>query len=313
MAAARDDGRRSDERWPAYLALAETGQLHARVERAVAALAECRLCARRCGVDRLRGERGYCRTGQRAVVASYGPHFGEERPLVGYGGSGTIFFSNCNLRCIFCQNYDISLLGHGREVGPMEIAAMMLDLQRRGCHNINFVTPSHVMPQILEALEIAVERGLKLPIVWNCGGYESLEALRLLDGVVDIYMPDFKYGDSKWAAELSDAPDYPEVAEQSIREMHRQVGDLQIVDGIARRGLLVRHLVMPENVAATDKVMRVLADISRDTYVNVMAQYRPCYKAVGHPVIGRRITPEEYATAVEAARQAGLHRLDKPW
>ena len=305
--------RARPRQWPAYLELAERGELKRRVEEAVAALAECRLCARRCGVNRLEGEIGYCRTGRVAVVASFGPHFGEERPLVGYGGSGTIFFSQCNLRCIFCQNFDIALLGHGQETGESQIAAMMLDLQRRGCHNINLVTPTHVMPQILKALEIAVQRGLRLPIVWNCGGYESLEALQLLDGVVDIYMPDFKYGDSRWAAEFSNAPDYPEVAEQAVREMHRQVGDLEIVDGIARRGVLVRHLVMPENTAGTDRVMRLLASISRNMYVNVMAQYRPCYKAVGHPVIGRRITPEEYETAIRAAIEAGLHRLDKPW
>ncbi|MBC7288637.1 MAG: radical SAM protein [Armatimonadetes bacterium] len=305
--------RQRTDTWPAYLALAASGELAERVRQAIEALSECRLCARSCGADRAGGELGYCRTGRRAPVASYGPHFGEERPLVGIGGSGTIFFANCNLRCIFCQNYDISLLGHGQEVAPQELAAMMLSLQRRGCHNINFVTPTHVLPQILEALEIAVHQGLRLPIVWNCGGYESVEALRLLDGIVDIYMPDFKYGDARWAAELSSAPDYPEVAEKALREMHRQVGDLQIVDGLARRGLLVRHLVMPGNVAATENVMRILADISRDTYVNVMAQYRPCYKAVGHPVIGRRITSAEFRAAVQAALAAGLHRLDERW
>ncbi len=305
--------RAGGEAWPAYLALGPEG-LQERAERASARLESCDLCPRRCGVNRLRDEVGYCRVGRRAIVASYGPHFGEEDCLVGVGGSGTIFFSGCNLRCIFCQNYDISILGEGRQVGPQELAAMMLDLQRRGCHNINFVTPTHVLPQILEALPYAVRAGLKVPIVWNCGGYEAVEALKLLQGIVDIYMPDFKYGDGKWAARYSNAPDYPEVAEAAIREMHRQVGDLQIDERrIARRGLLVRHLVMPNDVAGTEKVMQVLASISRDTYVNVMAQYRPCFEAVGDEFIGRRITPEEYRRAVEAARRAGLHRLDQRW
>ena len=296
--------------WPAYLALAESGELRRRADAALAALQNCRLCPRECGVNRLAGETGYCCTGRRARLASFGPHFGEERPLVGIGGSGTIFFSECNLRCIFCQNYDISLEGHGREVGPEELAAVMLALQRRGCHNINFVTPTHVLAQLLEALVIAVGQGLRLPIVWNCGGYESIEALRLLDAIVDIYMPDFKYGEARWAAEFSNAPDYPARAEAAIREMHRQVGDLEIdAHGIARRGLLVRHLVMPEDVAATEKVIAALAAISPNTYINVMDQYRPCYRAVGHPVIGRRITPQEYRRAVEAARGAGL-RID---
>jgi putative pyruvate formate lyase activating enzyme len=300
--------------WPAYLGLAQSGELEARVEAARAALASCRLCPRACGVNRLENKTGYCRTGRQAKVASFGPHFGEERPLVGLGGSGTIFFSECNLRCVFCQNYDISLEGIGRPVTAHELAAMMLNLQQRGCHNINFVTPTHVMPQILEALGIAVARGLRLPLVWNCGGYESVEALRMLDGIVDIYMPDFKYGDGRWAAELSQAPDYPERAAAAIQEMHRQVSDLQIDEhGLARRGLLVRHLVMPGGVAATAEVMRILAALSRDTYVNVMAQYRPCAGAVGHPVIGRRITPAEYEAALRAARQAGLHRLDERW
>lgn len=310
MATAKDTDKQSS---PRYVALAETGELEKRARAAAERLRECRLCPRECGVNRLEGELGFCRTGRRALVASYGPHFGEEAPLVGYGGSGTIFFANCNLRCVFCQNFDISLEGHGREVGAMELAAMMLDLQRRGCHNINFVTPTHVLPQILEALVLAAQRGLRLPLVWNCGGYESLDALRLLDGVVDIYMPDFKYADSEPAAEFSSAPDYPQRAEQALREMHRQVGDLVLDErGIARSGLLVRHLVMPEGVVGTEKVMRIIADISPNTYVNVMAQYRPCARAVGHRVIGRRITAEEYRQAVEHARRAGLQRLDGP-
>jgi putative pyruvate formate lyase activating enzyme len=294
------------------LALARTGELSKRVEQALAWLEECRLCPRQCGVNRARGEIGYCGIGREAIVASYGPHFGEEAPLVGIGGSGTIFFSGCNLRCIFCQNYDISLHGEGRHVTPAQLAAMMLSLQQRACHNINFVTPTHVLPQILEALVIAASDGLRVPIVWNCGGYESSEAIRLLEGIVDIYMPDFKYGDAEAAKEFSNAPDYPEKAEAAVREMHGQVGDLDIGSrGIARRGLLVRHLVMPGKVAGTDKVMRILASISPNTYVNIMSQYRPCAGAVGHPVIGRRIRYEEYRDALAAARAAGLKRVDE--
>jgi len=256
-----------------------------------------------------------CRAGADAVVASYGPHFGEEPPLVGTGGSGTIFLANCNLRCIFCQNYDISHGGQGVSVTPKELAGMMLALQRIGCHNINFVTPTHYMPQILDGIRIAVENGLSVPIVWNCGGYESLEALRLLDGVVDIYMPDVKYDDAEVAARLSgvraEGPaSYPAAVRAAVREMHRQVGDLVLDErGIAVRGLLVRHLVLPNGLAGTAGVVQFLAELSRDTYVNIMDQYRPCFRAGEVPDIARRIHPEEYREAVELARQAGLHRF----
>ncbi len=298
---------------PSYLELARTGELHERVESALSSLAECRLCPRECGVNRTSGEHGVCRTGRLARVCSYSPHFGEEDPLVGTMGSGTIFFSWCNLLCVFCQNWEISHEGEGEEVEAEQLAEIMLYLQRQGCHNINLVSPSHVVAQILEAVEIAAGRGLELPLVYNTGGYDKVETLRLLDGVVDIYMPDIKYASAAQAGRYSKAKDYPEVARAAVREMHRQVGDLQIDErGIATRGLLVRHLVMPGDIAGTAEVMRFLAEeISKDTYVNVMAQYRPCGEAHKFPEISRRITDEEYAAAVRAATRAGLHRLDE--
>jgi putative pyruvate formate lyase activating enzyme len=246
------------------------------------------------------------------VVASHGPHFGEERPLVGLGGSGTIFFTNCSLGCIFCQNYDISHLGRGRAVSDEQLAEAMLELQRLGCHNINLVTPTHFVPQILEALVIAAAAGLEVPLVYNCGGYESVETLRLLEDVVDIYMPDAKYSDGRVAARLSGAEDYPQRMQAAIAEMYRQVGDLQIDErGLAQRGLLVRHLVLPNHLAGSEEIMQFLANLSSDTYVNVMAQYRPCYRAGEVREISRRLTVAEYRTAVQAALDAGLHRLDE--
>lgn len=292
---------------PAYLALFRRRELHRRAEQAAAALDCCRICQRHCGARRAEGETGFCRTGRWARLSSLGAHFGEEPPLVGRGGSGTLFFSECSLRCMFCQNEEISLRGEGREIDPRSLAGAMLSLQQAGCHNINCVTPTHVVPQILEALIPAVEAGLRLPLVYNCGGYESLETLRLLDGVIDIYMPDFKFGEGRWAAEFCAAPDYPERAEAAVREMHRQVGDLVIdADGVARRGLLVRHLVMPGGVAGTSRVAEILASISPRTYVNLMAQYRPCAGAAGHPVIGRRPSPQEMFEAFESIFRAGL-------
>ncbi len=297
---------------PAYLELHAAGELTKRRDKALRMLAQCRLCPRECGVNRQEGEVGFCRSGRLAQVSSYNPHFGEERPLVGRGGSGTIFLTNCNLRCIFCQNYDISHLGRGQEVSAQRLAEMMLQLQHLGCHNINFVTPTHFMPQILEALVIAADEGLNLPLVYNCGGYESVAALQLLDGIVDIYMPDVKYSNSQVAERFSGAPDYFPRMKEAVREMHRQVGDLQIDDGgLASRGLLVRHLVMPEGLAGTAEVMDFLASVSPDTYVNVMAQYRPCYQAHHDDQINRPITTEEYRQAVQAAYEAGLHRLDE--
>lgn len=298
---------------PAYIEAARSGLLHERVEQALAALGECRLCPRECGINRLEDERGVCRTGRRAVVCSYSPHFGEEDPLVGLMGSGTIFFSWCNLLCVFCQNWEISHEGEGREVEATELAEMMLYLQGQGCHNINFVSPSHVVAQILEGLEIAAERGLQVPLVYNTGGYDRVETLRLLEGLVDIYMPDIKYASAEVAARYSKARDYPEAARAAVREMHRQVGDLRLDPrGIATRGLLVRHLVMPGGLAGTREVMRFLArEVSKDTYVNVMAQYRPCGEAHRFPEIARRISAEEYEEALQAAREEGIGRLDQ--
>jgi putative pyruvate formate lyase activating enzyme len=264
-------------------------------------------------VDRLTGEKGYCRTARVAVVASYGPHFGEEKPLVGRRGSGTIFFSHCNLYCIFCQNYDISHGGQGVSASAKELASTMVYLQEHGCHNINFVTPSHVIAQILEALPVAVEMGLHVPLVYNCGGYERVSALKLLDGIVDIYMPDFKFWDVQVAEELCNAPDYPQRACNAFREMHRQVGDLELdVGGVAQRGLLVRHLVMPNRLSGTAGVMQFIAkEISVNTYVNVMDQYHACGEALGKPHLTRRITHQEFEEALDSARQAGLWRLDE--
>ncbi|MGV8074825.1 MAG: radical SAM protein [Syntrophobacteraceae bacterium] len=274
---------------------------------------KCSLCPRLCRVNRIDGHTGYCRTGRYAVVAGFGPHFGEEKPLVGEKGSGTIFFSHCNLFCLFCQNFDISHGGEGYEVSPERLAGIMVELQRQGCHNINFVSPSHVIAQILEAIPVAVEMGLHVPLVYNTGGYDRASALKLLSGIVDIYMPDFKFWDSEQSLKYCAAPDYPERAREALREMHRQVGDLQIDEnGVAWRGLLVRHLVMPEGVSGTALILNFIAgDISPNTYVNVMSQYHPCGGAVGAPVIGRRITQQEFEAALCAAEEAGLKRLDE--
>ncbi|MFO7598256.1 MAG: radical SAM protein [Candidatus Desulfacyla sp.] len=297
---------------PSYVRLYREGEFAYRLEEALHVMQACCLCPRSCGVDRLNDQTGYCRTGRRARVASYNAHFGEEAPLVGRNGSGTIFFSSCNLLCSFCQNFEISHLNEGIEASPDQIAGMMTALMGRGCHNINLVTPTHVMPQMLEALEIAIGHGLTIPIVYNSGGYESVEALRLLDGIVDIYMPDFKFWEESWADRFCQAPDYPDVARAAIREMHRQVGDLVLDrEGVAVRGLLIRHLVMPNGVAGTAGIMSFLAEeISIDTYVNVMDQYRPCGQAEEDPAINRRLTSQEYREAVAATKAAGLHRLD---
>ena len=296
-----------------YRQLYEAGKLRERVERALALLEDCHVCPRRCGVNRLEGEVGKCRTGRQALVSSFGPHFGEEAPLVGSSGSGTIFFTYCNLRCCFCQNYTISQLGEGHVVGGEELAEMMLSLQRRDCHNINFVSPTHVVPQILEALEIAVKAGLSVPLVYNSGGYDSLETLNLLDGIVDIYMPDMKYSDEKTAQRFSGIENYPQINRAAVKEMHRQAGDLQLDDhGVATRGLLVRHLVLPHGFAGTAEACRFLSqEVSTNTYLNVMAQYHPCYKALDVPELVRPLSGEEFAEAVRIARDRGLHRLDR--
>ena len=298
----------------AYVKLLRTGELQQRVEEARSILEECRLCGRECGVNRLETTKGaVCRTGDKAVVSSFSAHFGEEDPLVGQHGSGTIFFTNCNLKCQFCQNYEISQLGEGREVAPEELATMMLHLQDRNCHNVNFVSPTHVIPQILDALLIAAEKGLRVPLVHNSGGYDSLEALELLDGIVDIYMPDMKYADAEAGRMYSKVEDYPSVNQAGVKEIHRQVGDLTMDDqGIAQRGLLVRHLVLPNNLAGTGEIVQFLADeISPETYLNVMAQYRPTYKAHQYPEINRRPSAQEMEEAVDLALKAGLTRLDE--
>jgi len=300
---------------PGYVTLLKNGELARRVERAWKHLEDCDLCARYCHVNRLQSTKGaVCRTGERAVVNSVGAHHGEEDALRGTRGSGTIFFSWCNLRCVFCQNWEISQKGIGRETDPAEIATMMLALQREGCHNVNLVTPSHVVAQILAAVRIGAERGLRLPLVYNTGGYDSLEALALLDGVIDIYMPDMKYGDSETAHRYSHVRGYWEANQAAVKEMHRQVGDLVIgADGIARRGLLVRHLVLPGDLANTDKVLGFIAgEISRNTCVNIMRQYHPCYRAWDHPPLDRPITTEKYDRTLAAAARHGLHRLDRP-
>ncbi len=297
---------------PAYLTLAESGELSKRVTAAWRRMKNCDLCARYCHVDRMATIKGaVCRTGRRAIVHGHGPHHGEEDPLRGRLGSGTIFFSWCNLRCVYCQNWDISQKGLGRKVEPDQLAAMMLSLQGQGCHNINFVTPSHVVAQIIEAVEIAANEGLRLPLVYNTGGYDSLEALQLLDGIIDIYMPDLKYDDSDKAHSYSHVRDYVEVNRAAVKEMHRQVGDLVVDEnGIAQRGLLVRHLVLPNDVAGTDRVLEFLADeISTDTYVNIMDQYRPCYRANDYPALNRSLTSREYARARATAASLGLHRF----
>jgi putative pyruvate formate lyase activating enzyme len=299
---------------PAYLRLHRSGELRRRAAEAVESLRHCLVCPRDCGVDRLANKTAACHTGRYAQVSSYFPHFGEENCLRGWAGSGTIFFSMCNLRCVFCQNYDISQAERGPETPPGRLAEMMLELQLHGCHNINFVTPEHVVPQILEALALAVERGLRLPIVYNTSAYDSMDSLQFLDGVVDVYMPDFKFWDPALSLRYVKAKDYPEAARRNIREMHRQVGPLRFdEEGLAKRGVLVRHLVMPGEIAGTESIMRFLAEeVSADTYVNVMDQYYPAGRvsAMQFVEINRRVSLAEQNRAVLAARAAGLWRIE---
>jgi putative pyruvate formate lyase activating enzyme len=297
---------------PAYARLEDVGELAGRIEAAYDLLRRCRLCPRDCRVDRLRGRQGICRGGAEVVVYNFGPHFGEEIPLTGRRGSGTIFFSNCNLRCVFCQNWPIAHEGRGQAVSDEILARIMLDLQRMGCHNINLVTPTHVMPHILQATRLALHQGLRLPLVYNTGGYERPEVIRLLDGVVDIYLPDIKYMDGRQAARYSaGAGDYPAQATASVLEMHRQVGGLVADrDGTALRGLMIRHLVMPNGVAGTRAFVEWVArEVAADTYVNIMPQYRVDYRAFDHPPIARAITPEEFLEAMDWAVEAGLTNL----
>jgi len=299
---------------PAYSRLHRTGELKRRAEALRAMMRECRLCPRQCGARRLEGETGFCRApGETLVVSAAHPHFGEERPLVGKGGSGTIFLTHCNLRCVFCQNWEISHLGRGRETSPDGLAEMMLRLQETGCHNINVVTPTHYAAAILEALDTAAGNGLRLPVVYNTSGWERLEVLELLDGVVDIYLPDFKY----WDGDMSDkysagAESYPEVTRQAVLEMHRQVGVARPAEnGVMQRGLMIRHLVMPNDTAGSERIMEWIAgNLPKETYVNIMAQYHPAHKAYDYPELSRRVTRSEYAEVVERAKEVGLTNLD---
>jgi len=295
---------------PSYIELERIGELEKRIQLLSGILKECRLCPRECKVDRLKGEKGYCRAPVELRISSAFPHFGEETPLVGHHGSGTIFLTHCNLRCIFCQNFDISHQGQGEPATPSDLARAMIRLQEMGCHNINFVTPTHYTPQIVSSLPEAIEMGLHLPIVYNCSGYESLEVIRLLNGIVDIYMPDAKYMDEKFAERYSKAPDYPLVIKEVLKEMHRQVGDLKTNQkGVAERGLLIRHLVMPGGVASSESVLKFIAkEISVHSYVNIMDQYRPEYRAHEYPEIGRRITHKEYLEATQLAKGFRLYR-----
>ncbi len=300
---------------PIYLSTSEAGLLTQKADRLEARSSPCRLCPHRCGVRRRDGERGKCRLGTEILVAGASAHFGEEAPLVGQGGSGTIFFASCNMACVFCQNYEISHFPRGDALTAPQLSAVMLRLQRLGCHNINVVTPTHVVHAIVRALAIAAQAGLRIPLVYNCGGYESVETLRLLEGVIDIYMPDIKYSSNEEALRYSGVPDYWERTKEAVREMHRQVGDLQIdARGRARRGLLVRHLVMPGNLAGTAQVVQFIAtEISRDTYLNVMDQYHPCFKAYRLPELSRPVTRSEYLQSVTEARRAGLSRGLPDW
>jgi len=304
-----------DDFKPAYIESFQSGLLQARADAARPLLKSCRLCPRQCSVDRLgKGHPGVCKTLDKAWVSSFHAHYGEEAPLVGQHGSGTIFFTHCNLLCNFCQNYDISHQGLGQEVTDRQLADMMLSLEREGCHNINFVTPTHVVPQILSALLLACEQGLHVPLVYNSGGYDAVETLQLLTGIFDIYMPDFKFWDSRIADMTCKAPDYPEIARKAILEMHRQVGDLALDEnGVAQKGLLLRHLVLPENQAGTREMMRFIANkISVHTYVNIMPKFRHCGDLSNTPQLQRAISRSEYEEALSAARSEGILRLDEP-
>jgi len=299
---------------PAYIQTFENGTLRPKIKKARQLLSPCTLCPRKCRVDRLGGETGVCQTPAQAWVSSYNPHFGEESPLVGSHGSGTLFFTYCNLMCLFCQNFDISHQGHGQEASDEQLAAIMLALQQQGCHNINFVTPSHVVPQILAALEIAIPHGLRVPLVYNSGGYDRPATLKLLEGVFDIYMPDFKFWDQEIGEKACQAGDYAKIACSALKEMHRQVGDLVTDDaGIAQRGLIIRHLILPGGVAGTREIMRFIArEISTCSYVNIMAQYRPCGRATEIKELNTFISSADYRRALQDAAKEGITRLDQP-
>jgi len=298
---------------PAYLKLHRSGELKQRGQRLWRIMQSCELCPRQCGANRLEGEKGFCHSTSELEIFGFHPHFGEERPLVGKGGSGTIFLSNCSLRCVFCLNWEISQGGEGKERSLQQMAEMMLRLQEMGCPNINVVTPTHYSAHIVRTLDLAAAGGLRLPLVYNTCGWERIEILKKLDGIVDIYLPDMKYMDSAMAARYSsNAADYPEVTKKAIAEMHRQVGVLASDrNGVARRGLIIRHLVMPNRVAGTEKLVRWIAKtLPRKTYVNIMSQYHVDYKAYDHPQIARGITVKEYLEAMKWAAEAGLTNLD---
>lgn len=298
---------------PAYLKLHKSGELKKRGEELWNRMKKCNLCPRECGTDRLSGERGFCKANSQLEISSYNPHFGEEKPLVGKGGSGTIFLTNCGLRCVFCINWEVSWEGMGKAQSLEAMAMMMLKLQEMGCHNINFVTPTHYSPHILLSLNIAAAKNLRLPVVYNTCGWERMDVLQLLDGVVDIYLPDFKYADGKMASKYSSGADsYPEITQKAILEMHRQVGVAKpSSDGILYRGLIIRHLVMPNRVSGAKEVISWIAEnLPKDTYLNIMSQYRPVYKAFDYPEIARRITREEYEEVVSHAKALGLTNLD---
>jgi len=281
-------------------------ELERRIEKLYEILENCTLCPRSCQVNRFVSKNGACRTGIKPIVFSFGPHFGEESFLVGNNGSGTIFFSNCNLNCVFCQNWEISQMGVGEEVDVEELSKIMLKLQKMGCENINLVSPTHQVPMIVDAVSRAWQKGLKLPIVYNCGGYESIETLKLLEGIVDIYMPDFKYGDDEKALRYSKVSNYTSVVKRALEEMYRQVGPLNIESGVATRGVFVRHLIMPNDASSSEKVLQLIASVSLDIPVNIMTQYYPAFKAHQYAELNRRITREEFIKVVEKARTLGL-------
>lgn len=296
---------------PGYISLYESGKLDNRIQVLNEKLKSCIVCPHNCKVDRLNNERGFCRAGANIVIDGYGPHLGEEEALVGMGGSGTIFFSYCTLQCVFCQNCEISHHGEGYEVSPSELSGIMLSLQKKGCHNINLVSPSHYVPQIVEAISLAAKNGLSLPIVYNTGGYDEIDTLKLLEGIIDIYMPDIKFGDNVKAKKYTKSAKYFDIAKGAVKEMHRQVGNLAIDErGIAYKGLLIRHLVMPENLSDTDKVLEFIAEeISKDSVVNIMSQYYPAHKSYTFAELSRRISRNEYNEAVKYAEKLGLKNM----
>ena len=294
---------------PSYLSSHHNGNLKETIDKAFSLLESCSICPRKCGINRLKNELGFCKTGLNPKVCSFMPHHGEEPPISGTQGSGTIFFSHCNMNCVYCQNYEFSQKGEGREVGFEELADMMVQLQDMGCHNINLVSPTHIMPQILKSLSLAITKGLKIPLVYNTGGYELSEIIGLLDKIVDIYLPDMRYADSETAIKYSFAPNYPQFNRPAVKEMHRQVGIAKMDDnGIIKKGLIIRHLVLPENISGTQKTMEFIAtELSKDTYISLMSQYFPCFKAVNFPQICRRITYAEYQEAQEIMHKYGLY------